>query len=59
MSRAWGDADHCRLTLGAWSWAGIAGILATFDTDLTDLHPPELLDACRHVALRYTAIPET
>jgi hypothetical protein len=53
------DTDHCRLTLGAWSWAGIAGILATFDTDLADLHPPELLDACRHVALRYKAIPET
>jgi predicted DNA-binding transcriptional regulator YafY len=53
------DADHCRLTLGAWSWAGIAGILATFDTDLTDLHPPELLDACRHLAHRYAAIPES
>ncbi|WP_433665666.1 helix-turn-helix transcriptional regulator [Nocardia sp. CA-136227] len=46
------DADHCRLTLGAWSWAGIAGILATFDTDLTDLHPPELLHACHHIAHR-------
>jgi predicted DNA-binding transcriptional regulator YafY len=53
------DADHCRLTLGAWSWAGIAGILATFDTDLTDLQPPELLDACRHLAHRYAAIPES
>ncbi|TDD33675.1 helix-turn-helix transcriptional regulator [Saccharopolyspora elongata] len=53
------DADHCRLILGAWSWAGIAGILATFDTDLTDLHPPELLEACRRVARRHAAIPET
>ncbi|MEU4257582.1 WYL domain-containing protein [Streptomyces fradiae] len=26
------DGEHCRLTLGAWSWAGVAGILATFDT---------------------------
>jgi predicted DNA-binding transcriptional regulator YafY len=46
------DTDHCRLTLGAWSWAGIAGILATFDTDLTDLHPPELLNACSRIAHR-------
>ncbi|MFE0022606.1 helix-turn-helix transcriptional regulator [Amycolatopsis sp. NPDC059021] len=53
------DPEHCRLTLGAWSWAGIAGILATFDTDLTDLHPAELRKACRHLAHRYLAIPET
>ncbi|MER7015783.1 WYL domain-containing protein [Saccharopolyspora sp. NPDC000359] len=52
------DADHCRLTLGAWSWAGIAGILATFDTHLTDLHPPELAAACRRLAHRYAAIPD-
>ncbi|RKT83846.1 Predicted DNA-binding transcriptional regulator YafY, contains an HTH and WYL domains [Saccharopolyspora antimicrobica] len=51
------DADHCRLTLGAWSWAGIAGILATFDAHLTDLHPPELINACRKLAHRYAAIP--
>ncbi|WP_086823746.1 YafY family protein [Allokutzneria sp. NRRL B-24872] len=47
------DTHHCRLTLGAWSWAGVAGILATFDTDLTDLHPPELRQACRTIARRY------
>ncbi|MCR3752313.1 helix-turn-helix transcriptional regulator [Lentzea californiensis] len=50
------DTDHCRLTLGAWSWAGIAGILATFDTGLTDLQPPELLQACRHIGHRYATI---
>lgn len=53
------DTGHCRLTLGAWSWAGVAGILATFDTDLTDPHPPELLDACRHLAHRYANIRAT
>lgn len=52
------DTDHCRLTLGAWSWAGIAGILATFDSGSTELHPPELVHACRQIALRYAAIPE-
>jgi predicted DNA-binding transcriptional regulator YafY len=50
------DTHHSRLTLGAWSWAGVAGILATFDTDLTDLHPPELLRACRHIAHRFARV---
>ncbi len=40
------DPTHSRLTLGAWSWAGIAGILATSDTDLTDVEPDELREAC-------------
>lgn len=38
------DALHCRLTIGAWSWAGIAGLFITFDTDLTDVTPPALAD---------------
>ncbi|MFC4564175.1 helix-turn-helix transcriptional regulator [Nocardiopsis mangrovi] len=50
------DAGHCRLTLGAWSWAGIAGILATFDTDLTEVQPPELVDACRRLADRWATV---
>ncbi|MGX1561729.1 helix-turn-helix transcriptional regulator [Streptomyces sp. NPDC055506] len=53
------DAEHCRLTLGAWSWAGVAGILATFDTELTDLHPPELADACRRIAGRLAIVADT
>lgn len=47
------DPTHSRLTLGAWSWAGIAGILATFDTDLTDVEPHELRDACQALARRF------
>ncbi|WP_189210204.1 helix-turn-helix transcriptional regulator [Actinokineospora fastidiosa] len=50
------DDDHCRLTLGAWSWAGVAGILATFDTELTDVRPPELVEACRRLARRWITI---
>ena len=50
------DLHHCRLTLGAWSWAGIAGILATFDTDLTEVHPTELVHACHHIAHRYARV---
>ncbi|MFF5933343.1 helix-turn-helix transcriptional regulator [Streptomyces sp. NPDC012508] len=53
------DTEHCRLALGAWSWAGIAGILATFDTELTDLHPPELADACRRLACRLAVVVDT
>lgn len=42
-----------RLTLGAWSWTGIAGLLATFDADITIIGPDELSDACRILARRY------
>lgn len=42
-----------RITLGAWSWAGVAGLLATFDADLTEVQPAELKDACRTLARRY------
>lgn len=37
--------DSCRLTLGAWSWPGLAGLLLTFDADITDIEPPELRQA--------------
>ncbi|GAB2795896.1 WYL domain-containing protein [Amycolatopsis magusensis] len=53
------DAHHCRLTLGAWSWAGIAGILATFDTGLTEVRPAELVDACHRLAHRFSAVTES
>ena len=42
-----------RLTIGAWSWAGVAGILATFDADLSDVQPVELREACRTLAGRF------
>ena len=41
-----------RITLGAWSWAGIAGLLATFDADLSAVEPAELRRACRTIAGR-------
>jgi predicted DNA-binding transcriptional regulator YafY len=46
-------ATQTRITLGAWSWAGIAGLLATFDADITVVEPDELKDACRTIANRY------
>jgi predicted DNA-binding transcriptional regulator YafY len=43
---------QAKITLGAWSWAGIAGLLATFDADMTILEPDELKDACRSLSTR-------
>lgn len=51
------DDVRTRLTVGAWSWAGVAGILATFDTDLTDVEPPELTVAFRRLAARWSHDP--
>jgi predicted DNA-binding transcriptional regulator YafY len=47
------DTDSsCRLTLGAWSWAGLAGLLLTFDADLTSIEPAELRQALRSLHTR-------
>lgn len=45
--------QRTRLTLGAWSWTGIAGLLATFDADVEDVQPEQLREACATVARRY------
>lgn len=50
------DPEHCRLTLGAWSWAGIAGLLATFDSEISEVEPGELVDACRRLVRRWRAV---
>ena len=47
------SATQTRITLGAWSWAGIAGLLATFDADLTVIEPDELKEACQVLAKRF------
>lgn len=49
------DDHHTRLTIGAWSWAGVAGLLATFDTDLTDIRPQELRVTMKRVGERFDA----
>ncbi|MDR8409688.1 WYL domain-containing protein [Nonomuraea sp. 3-1Str] len=47
------DTDSsCRLTLGAWSWAGLAGLLLTFDADVTGIEPEELRQALRSLRTR-------
>lgn len=42
-----------RLTLGSWSWNGLAATLGMFDTDIEVVGPPELADACTRLARRY------
>ena len=49
------DAGSCRFTLGAWSWAGVVGILATFDADVTEVEPAELRAAMGQAAARLRA----
>lgn len=44
--------DSCRLTLGAWSWAGLAGLFLTFDADMTDVEPAELSQALQAIRSR-------
>lgn len=46
------DDRRCRFTVGAWSWAGIAGLLATFDADFTVVEPDELRVACQVTSRR-------
>ncbi|MBR8742091.1 YafY family protein [Nocardiopsis sp. MG754419] len=47
------DAGRCRLFLGSWSWIGLASALGRFDADFDVIGPPELDDACAHLARRY------
>lgn len=49
------DAHRSRLTIGGWSWAGIAGLFITFDTDLSNVEPPELRAAIDRVGQRLRA----
>lgn len=46
------DDDQCRVRLGAWSWAGVAASMLRFDAALSDVEPPELVDAMRTLAGR-------
>ncbi|MFE6881790.1 WYL domain-containing protein [Streptomyces sp. NPDC057702] len=48
-------ANRCRLTLGAWSWTGLAALIGTFGSDIAVVGPPELAAACATLARRYAA----
>ncbi|GAB3973093.1 hypothetical protein GCM10029978_051660 [Actinoallomurus acanthiterrae] len=45
--------DRCRLTLGSWSWTGLAAAIGRFDTDIEVIGPPELTTAFARLAARY------
>jgi predicted DNA-binding transcriptional regulator YafY len=44
---------RCRVTLGSWSWPGLASTLGSFDADIEVIGPPELAEAFAHLARRY------
>jgi predicted DNA-binding transcriptional regulator YafY len=44
---------RCRLTLGSWSWPGLAAAIARFDADIDVVGPGELTDAFAHLADRF------
>ena len=41
-----------RLTMGAWSWIGLAGLFITFATDMTEVEPAQLRKAFKTVGAR-------
>ena len=49
------SAQRCRFTVGAWSWAGVVGILATFGADVSAVEPAELRAEMAVVAGRLSA----
>ena len=44
--------DRCRLTLGSWSWTGLAADIGRFDTAIEVIGPPELTAAFARLATR-------
>ncbi|MBQ0851438.1 helix-turn-helix transcriptional regulator [Streptomyces sp. NPDC057620] len=46
--------ERCRVTLGSWSWVGLAATIGRFDTDIEVVGPAELKDAFAQLARRYT-----
>lgn len=46
--------DRCRLTLGSWSWVGLAAAVARYDAEITVVGPQPLADAFALLAGRFT-----
>ncbi|MET8146071.1 YafY family protein [Sphaerisporangium sp. NPDC005288] len=44
---------RCRLTLGSWSWPGLAAAIARYDADIEVIGPDELTDAFDRLARRF------
>ncbi|MFD6950957.1 transcriptional regulator [Nocardiopsis sp. TSRI0078] len=45
--------NRCRLTLGSWSWPGLAAAIGRFDADIEVVGPAELKAAFARLARRY------
>lgn len=52
-------ATSCKITMGAWSWIGLAALLGTFASDIDIIGPDELRAACRTLAERYETASST
>jgi len=50
------DDGHTRVSLGSWSWTGLAASISRFDADVSDVHPPQLAEAFETLARRFGAI---
>ncbi|MFE3827251.1 helix-turn-helix transcriptional regulator [Streptomyces sp. NPDC059092] len=50
---------HCRLTLGSWSWTGLATAVGRFDADVDVVGPPQLASAFADLAARYSRAART
>ena len=50
---------QCRVTLGAWSWSGVIGLLATFGADIEVVEPPELHKELRAIGDRLSRAAHT
>ncbi len=46
-------SERCRLTLGAWSWVGIAAAIARYDADIFTVSPPALAQAFHTLSARF------
>lgn len=46
------DGRGARVTLGSWSWTGLAAAFARFDTDMTEVRPAALASAFRALGAR-------
>ncbi|MFI2644500.1 helix-turn-helix transcriptional regulator [Streptomyces sp. NPDC018610] len=50
---------RCRLTLGSWSWTGLAAAIGRFGTDIDVIGPPPLASAFADLAARFARAART
>lgn len=47
--------DRCRVSMGSWSWIGLATSIGRFDAPIADVRPAELAGAFAHLARRFSS----